>query len=39
MLIPVPAGLGYPALGALIFGESTGLPGASDVTVALIRAH
>lgn len=26
MLIPVPAGLGYPALGALILGESTGLP-------------
>jgi membrane protein DedA with SNARE-associated domain len=26
MLIPVPAGLGYPALGALIVGESTGLP-------------
>lgn len=26
MFIPVPAQLGYPALGALIFGESTGLP-------------
>ncbi|MCW3010234.1 MAG: DedA family protein [Solirubrobacterales bacterium] len=26
MLIPVPAALGYPALGALVFGESTGLP-------------
>ena len=26
MFSPVPAGLGYPALGALIFGESTGLP-------------
>jgi membrane protein DedA with SNARE-associated domain len=26
MLVPVPAGLGYPALGALILGESTGLP-------------
>lgn len=26
MLISVPAGLGYPALGGLIFGESAGLP-------------
>ena len=26
MFIPVPASLGYPALGALIFVESTGLP-------------
>ncbi|MGI8596006.1 MAG: DedA family protein [Thermoleophilaceae bacterium] len=26
MLIPVPAALGYPTLGALVFGESTGLP-------------
>lgn len=26
MLFSVPASLGYPALGALIFGESTGLP-------------
>lgn len=26
MFIPVPAQLGYPALGVLIFGESTGLP-------------
>ena len=26
MLISVPAGLGYPALAALILGESTGLP-------------
>lgn len=26
MLIPVPASLGYPMLGTLVFGESTGLP-------------
>lgn len=26
MLIPVPAQLGYPALGALVLGESAGLP-------------
>ncbi len=26
MLVPIPASFGYPLLGALIFGESTGLP-------------
>lgn len=26
MLVPIPASFGYPLLGALVFGESTGLP-------------